>query len=81
MYCGRASEAFAPAVAAAIQGESAVRHLDAFACCEILQSLSGVPIPPQVEKLKELPVLHSAVCDKTAQGMADAVKEAFGMTK
>ena len=68
---------FAPDVAAAIQGKSAVRNLDAFACSEILQSISGLPVPPQVEKLKTLPVKHDQVCDKDTQSMADAVKKAF----
>lgn len=69
---------FAPDVAAAIQGKNAVKHLDAFACAQILSSVSGIPIPPQVEKLKELPVLHTAVCEKDPESMGEAVRNAFG---
>ncbi|MBR4081390.1 MAG: threonine synthase [Clostridia bacterium] len=48
---------------------------DAFACAEALEKVSGLPVPPQVSALRELPVRHKAVCDK--QEMADAVFAAF----
>ena len=69
---------FAPSVAAALQGKNAVKHLDAFACAQILNSVSGRPIPPQVEKLKDLPVRHTAVCENNVESMGNAVKAAFG---
>jgi len=69
---------FAPSVAAALQGKNAVKHLDAFACAQILNSVSGRPIPPQVEKLKDLPVRHTAVCENDVESMGNAVKAAFG---
>ena len=41
-----------------------------------LESLSGVPVPAQVEALRTLPVLHKQKCERSA--MAEAVFEAFG---
>ncbi|MFH1511718.1 MAG: threonine synthase, partial [Bacillota bacterium] len=53
---------FAGDVLAALQGKQAVEGLDAFACAEKLQALTGVPVPRQIEELKALPVRHKAVC-------------------
>ncbi len=66
---------FAPDVAGAIQGEKAVRNLDAFSCSEILSSISGIPVPEQVNRLKELPVRHTLACEKDTKSMANAVKQ------
>ncbi len=37
---------------------------DAFTASEELEKRTGVPMPEQVRKLKELPVRHTAVCDR-----------------
>ena len=68
---------FAPDVLAAIQGREAVQNQDAFACSDMLQSLSGLPVPPQVARLRDLPVLHTAVCEKDEKSMAAAVLRSF----
>ncbi len=68
---------FAPDVVAAIQGREAVRNLDAFACSDILQSLSGIPVPDQVARLREMPVIHRDVCARDEKSMAEAVFRAF----
>ena len=50
--------------------------LDAFEAAVKLESLSGVPVPAQVDALRTLPVLHKQQC--TRDQMAEAVFEAFG---
>lgn len=45
-------------------GEDVVQGLDAFACSEKLEALSGVPMPRQVRELRGLPIRHQAVCEK-----------------
>ncbi|MBQ8160095.1 MAG: threonine synthase, partial [Clostridia bacterium] len=64
---------FAPDVAAALKGAEAVQGMDAFACAELICSLSGLQIPPQVSELKSRPVLHTTVCDRDADSMGQAV--------
>ena len=59
---------FASDVLAAIGGE---KDLDAFAASEELEKRTGIPMPEQVRRLKELPVRHTAECDKDK--MAEAV--------
>ena len=49
---------------------------DAFQCAERLEDRTGIPIPPQVQALPSLPVLHTAQCEKDR--MAEAVLRAFG---
>jgi len=66
---------FAPDVAAALLGEDAVEDLDFFACAKRLEKLSGVPIPQQVQELRDLPVRHTAAC--TPETMEEAVLEAL----
>lgn len=39
---------------------------DELAACEYLAALSGLPLPQQIEALRTVPILHGAVCDKTA---------------
>ena len=67
---------FAGDVLAALDGKEAVSGLDAFACAERLERLSGVPVPPQVRQLRELPVLHHATTE--VEGMAEAALRALG---
>ena len=66
---------FAPDVAAALLGADNVEDLDFFACAKRLEKLSGVPIPPQVAELRDLPVRHTATCAPAE--MKAAVMEAL----
>ena len=59
---------FAADVLSAFGGEKAE---DAFAASEELEKRTGVPMPEQVKRLKELPVRHTAACDRDK--MAEAV--------
>ena len=59
---------FAADVLRAVSGEEVT---DAFAASEALEKLTGVPMPEQVKKLKDLPVRHTAECDRDK--MAEAV--------
>ncbi len=59
---------FAADVLSALGGEKAE---DAFAASEELEKRTGVPMPEQVKRLKELPVRHTAACDRDK--MAEAV--------
>ena len=52
---------FAADVLAAVGGE---KTEDAFAASEALEKRTGVPMPEQIRRLKELPVRHTAVCDR-----------------
>ena len=66
---------FAADVLTAVQGKEAAEGLDAFACSEKLEQLSGMPEPEQVKALRSLPVRHTARCEK--ENMAQAVLNAF----
>ena len=66
---------FAADVLAGVAGTRAAEALDAFACSEKLEELTGVPMPAQVKALRDLPVRHTASCEKT--DMAAAVLNAF----
>ena len=46
---------------------------DPFTASERLEQLTGIPMPEQVRRLKELPVHHTAACDKDK--MAEAILE------
>ena len=48
---------------------------DPFAASEKLQEYTGIPMPEQVRKLRELPVRHTAECSRDRMG--EAVLEAF----
>ena len=61
---------FASDVLRAVSGEEIG---DAFAASEALEKLTGIPMPGQVKKLRDLPVRHTAVCDRDK--MAEAVLE------
>ncbi len=43
---------------------------DPFAASEEIQKLTGIPMPEQVRKLRELQVRHTAECDKDKMGQA-----------
>ena len=66
---------FAADVLRGVKGEREVASQDAFAASEELEKLTGVPMPAQVRELRNLPVRHTAVCDR--DGMGQAVLEAF----
>ena len=61
---------FAADVLRGVAGEDAVKDLDPFACSEELERLTGVPMPKQVRELRDLPVRHTAVCERDAMGPA-----------
>ena len=61
---------FAADVLRGVAGMDAAEGKDAFACSEELEKLTGVPMPTQVRALKDLPVRHTAVCDRDAMGPA-----------
>ena len=66
---------FASDVLGAIQQREVTEHLNAFLAADMLERLSGVPVPAQVRELHTLPVRHTAQCEKS--GMAQAVLNAF----
>ena len=66
---------FAQDVLTAVKGADAAKGLDAFECSDMLEALSGMPVPQQVKALRSLPVRHKAQCEKDT--MAQAVMEAF----
>ena len=68
---------FAADVLRGIAGADAAEGKDAFACSEELEKLTGVPMPAQVKALKDLPVRHTAECERDAMG--EAVLKAFGL--
>ena len=46
------------------------RDGDPFAASEAIRDLTGLPIPEQVLKLRDLPVRHTAECDRDRMGQA-----------
>ncbi|MBP5729224.1 MAG: hypothetical protein J6Y48_19320, partial [Clostridia bacterium] len=58
-------------------GADAAEGKDAFACSEELEKLTGVPMPAQVMDLKDLPVRHTAECERNAMG--EAALKAFAL--
>ena len=66
---------FAADVLRGIAGADAAEGKDAFTCSEELEKLTGVPMPAQVKALKDLPVRHTAECERNAMG--EAVIKAF----
>ena len=67
---------FAADVLSGVIGRDATQGLNAFECSEKLEEETGVPMPAQVKQLRELPVRHTARCEK--DGMDQAVLDAFG---
>ena len=66
---------FAADVLRGIAGPDAAEGRDAFTCSAMLEKKTGVPMPAQVRALKDLPIRHTAVCEK--QAMGEAVLKAF----
>ena len=64
---------FAADVLSALTGDNAGG--DPFKASEELEKLTGIPMPEQVKKLRELPVRHTAECEKDKMG--EAVIKAF----
>ncbi len=62
---------FSEDVLRSLLGAEAVEGMDAFACAEKLQEISGVAIPKQVSRLSQLPIRHNTVCE--VNGMEEAV--------
>ena len=65
---------FGASLLEAVAGKAACEGKDDFARFDALCELSGLPIPASIAKLPQMPVRHSAVCEKDA--MAQAVIEA-----
>ena len=67
---------FGASVLEAVAGGTAVAGMDDFACCAALSALTGTREPDQIAKLPQMPVRHTAVCEKDAMDKAvlDAVK-------
>ena len=67
---------FGASVLGAVAGQTACDGLDDFACCRALAELTGTREPAQILALPDLPIRHTAVCekDKMAQAVLDAVK-------
>ena len=59
---------FAADVLDALTGDNAGG--DPFAASEKIQEITGIPMPEQVRKLRDLPVRHTAVCDRDKMGQA-----------
>ena len=51
---------FSESVLASLQGEDAVKGMDAFRCAQKLEELSGVPVPRQIRELQTLPIRPQA---------------------
>ena len=58
-----------------IAGAGVSEGLDPFACSAELEKRSGVPMPDQVRRLKDLPIRHKAECE--IEGMGEAVLREF----
>ena len=69
---------FAADVLAALRGKEAAAGKDAFACAEELEQLTGVPMPPQIKALRDLPVRHTRQCGSDFESMRQAVLEELG---
>jgi len=54
---------FAEDVLAALIGRPNAEGLETFACAERLQEITRIPVPGQIEALKNLPSRHEAVCE------------------
>ena len=67
---------FGASVLEAVAGRAECEGRDDFACCARLSELTHVPVPSQIARLPELPVRHSATCEK--EEMPRAVLDAIG---
>lgn len=59
---------FAPDVLAALDGPTAARGEDAFACIDALERRTGLAVPEPIRALRALPVRHDTTCDREAMG-------------
>lgn len=69
---------FASDVLAALKGKDFVEGRDAFTCSELLEKLTGLPLPQQVRSLRTAPVRHTARCGR--DDMDSAVFSAMDRT-
>ena len=61
---------FAADVLRGIAGMNAADGKDAFTCSAELEELTGTAMPEQVRALKDLPIRHTAVCEREKMGEA-----------
>ena len=61
---------FGASVLGAVAGQAACAGLDDFACCRALAELTGTREPAQILALPDLPIRHTAVCEKDAMEQA-----------
>ena len=61
---------FGASVLGAVAGQEACKGLDDFACCRALSELTDTKEPEQILALPNLPVRHTAVCEKDAMEQA-----------
>ena len=61
---------FAADVLSALKGSDFVQGRDAFTCSQLLEDMTGMPVPMQVKALRSLPVRHTALCEKEAMDAA-----------
>ncbi len=64
---------FSADVLTALEGPGSSDGLDAFACAEALERLTGIPVPPQISALRTLPVRHRLRATRDPESMAQAV--------
>ena len=58
------------ALLGAVAGQAACAGLDDFACCRALAERTGTKEPEQIRALPNLPIRHTAVCEKDAMEQA-----------
>ena len=61
---------FGASVLGAVTGQAACAGLDDFACCRALAERTGTKEPEQIRALPNLPIRHTAVCEKDAMEQA-----------
>ena len=61
---------FGASVLGAVAGQAACAGLDDFACCRALAERTGTKEPEQIRALPNLPIRHTAVCEKDAMEQA-----------
>ena len=61
---------FGASVLGAVAGQVACAGLDDFACCRALAERTGTKEPEQIRALPNLPIRHTAVCEKDAMEQA-----------
>lgn len=61
---------FAADVLSALKGPEFILGRDAFACAELLERFTGVPVPQQVRALQTAAIRHHEQCEKDAMAQA-----------